>query len=118
MLYVCVVCGVWCGGGGLRGEEYGWSSNTSRPGAAQSRRSRKLHTAHLASTLNNTLQSEAAEAEDGEGDGDGEAAARVAVDNGDAALLLLRALAAQDDAVNAKLKGEGGLIATRSCVVM
>lgn len=56
------------------------------------------------------------EAAGGEGeDGDGD---EVAVDNGDAALLLLRALAAQDPDVHQLLKGEGGLIATRSCAIM
>lgn len=61
-----------------------------------------------------TRQSEAAEG----GEEDGAAAPEVAVDNGDSALLLMRALAAQDDAVNTQLKGEGGLIATRSCTIM
>lgn len=59
-------------------------------------------------------QSEAAEG----GEEDGAAAPEVAVDNGDSALLLMRALAAQDEAVNTQLKGEGGLIATRSCTIM
>jgi hypothetical protein len=54
-------------------------------------------------------------AEEGEGDDEGDEGG-VAVDNGDAALLLLRALSAQDEEVAGKLKG--GLIAERSCTVM
>ena len=42
----------------------------------------------------------------------------VAVDNGDSAVLLLRALAAQEPAVNDKLKGSGGLLQARSCTIM
>jgi hypothetical protein len=60
------------------------------------------------STLQQGEEGEGEDADDGE----------VAVDNGDSALLLLRALAAQDEAVSGQLKGEGGLLATRSCVVM
>ncbi|KAI8463295.1 MAG: hypothetical protein J3K34DRAFT_475344 [Monoraphidium minutum] len=50
--------------------------------------------------------------------GDSECGEGVAVDNGDSALLLLRALAAQDADANAKLKGGGGLLQTRSCAIM
>lgn len=61
-------------------------------------------------------QSEADQADEDGGkeapDGD------VAVDNGDSALLLLRALTSQDDAAAVALKGEGGLLSARSCVVM
>ncbi|GBF95151.1 hypothetical protein Rsub_07735 [Raphidocelis subcapitata] len=56
--------------------------------------------------------------DEGEGDDGAGAGGEVAVDNGDAALLLLRALAVQDEAVSGRLKGEGGLIATRSCAIM
>jgi hypothetical protein len=59
--------------------------------------------------------------EDGDGD-DADGGARpegaVAVDNGDSALLLLRALANQDEAVAKLLKGEEGLLANRSCAIM
>jgi len=66
------------------------------------------------STCAPTPQGDGEDEENEAAEGDAE----IAVDNGDSALLLLRALAAQDDEVSAKLKGEGGLLATRSCVVM
>jgi hypothetical protein len=55
---------------------------------------------------------------DADGDGEADPGQPLAVDNGDSALLLLRALSAQDPEVEARLKGAGGLIATRSCAVM
>jgi hypothetical protein len=57
-----------------------------------------------------------AEAE-GEGEEEPEGDINV-VENGDSALLLLRALAAQDPDVTQALKGEGGLLTTRSCAIM
>jgi hypothetical protein len=55
--------------------------------------------------------------EEGEGEG-GKGEDAVAVENGDNALLLLRALANQDEEVAKLLKGEEGLLATRSCSIM
>ncbi|KIY97692.1 hypothetical protein MNEG_10267, partial [Monoraphidium neglectum] len=52
-------------------------------------------------------------AEEGAGAGD-----EVAIDNGDSAVLLLRALSTQDPEVAAKLKGGGGLLRARSCAIM
>lgn len=48
-------------------------------------------------------------------EGDGQKA--LAVDNGDDALLLLRALAAQDEEVREKLKGQSEILGTR-CSIM
>lgn len=55
-----------------------------------------------------------------QGEGEAEAGGEgdeVAVDNGDTALLLLRALAAQDPEVTQQLTGEAGVI-SRRCSIM